>query len=175
MSDLPDFAISVRQPWAWAIVHGGKDVENRVKRAITLGGMDRHKRFAVHASTGMTRDEYEDARDFMRTIGVTCPRPDELVRGGIIGSASIVGVVKESESPWFFGPWALELGDAQPCDPIPSGGQLGAFRWRPGGELREPLPWMTAWPDRPLKARTPVLAEPGPDLFLTTPNHGAGE
>lgn len=22
-------AISVRQPWAWLIIHGGKDIENR--------------------------------------------------------------------------------------------------------------------------------------------------
>ena len=35
----PSVALSVRQPWAWAIIHGGKDVENRTKYAITLGGM----------------------------------------------------------------------------------------------------------------------------------------
>ena len=23
--------LTVRQPWAWAIIHGGKDVENRVR------------------------------------------------------------------------------------------------------------------------------------------------
>jgi hypothetical protein len=24
-------ALTVRQPWAWAIVHGGKDIENRTR------------------------------------------------------------------------------------------------------------------------------------------------
>ncbi|WP_409188395.1 hypothetical protein [Bradyrhizobium sp. RDM4] len=31
---LPEFALSVRQPWAWAIIHGGKDVENRSAPAV---------------------------------------------------------------------------------------------------------------------------------------------
>lgn len=167
MADLPHIAISVRQPWAWAIVFGGKDVENRVKRAITIGGMDRHSRIAVHASTGMTRDEYDEARDFMAGIGVTCPHPSELVRGGIIGSVSIVGTVKESTSPWFFGPWALELADAVPCEPIPSVGQLGAFRWQGGGDLREPLPWMIAWPNRAMRVQP--VATPSAGLFGDQP------
>lgn len=168
MGDFPSFAISVRQPWAWAIIHGGKDVENRVKRAITLGGMDRHSRIAIHASSGMTREEYEAARDFMgHDIGVLCPHPSKLLRGGIIGSVSIVGVVKESESPWFFGPWALELADTEPCDPIACAGQLGAFRWQAGGDFREPLPWMEAWPNQPVRAARSVSAQgaPAPDLF----------
>ncbi|MBB3991317.1 hypothetical protein [Croceicoccus naphthovorans] len=148
--DLPEFAISVRQPWAWAIIHGGKDVENRVKRAITMGGMDKHDRLAVHAATGMTRDEFEAASGFMlRTLGIVCPVPCHLVRGGIIGSVGITGVVKDSDSPWFFGPWALTLIDPVACEPIPSVGQLGAFRWSEAdaSNLREPLPWMRSWPD----------------------------
>jgi hypothetical protein len=34
MIDLPRLAISVRQPWAWAIIHGGKPLENRTAGAI---------------------------------------------------------------------------------------------------------------------------------------------
>lgn len=129
MTGFPAFAISVRQPWAWAIIHAGKDIENRVKRAITMGGMDQHKRLAIHAASGMTRDEYESARQFMQDdCGVSCPHPSELIRGGVIGAVSVVGIVKKSASPWFFGPWGLQLADAAPCDPIPGGGQLGAFR-----------------------------------------------
>lgn len=169
MTWLPEFAISVRQPWAWAIIHGGKDVENRVKRAITNGGMDQQDRIAIHASTGMTREEYESAREFMeRQCNVVCPHPSELVRGGIIGCVSVTGITKASASPWFFGPWALELKDARSCEPIASIGQLGAFRWEAGGELREALLWMKSWPDRPsriAKARAEVA--PAADLFGT--------
>lgn len=151
MVDLPDIALSVRQPWAWAIIYGGKDIENRVRRAITLGGMDRHRRLAIHASSGMTRSEYDDAAEFMETLEVACPPPSELVRGAIIGSVSIVGITKQSASPWFFGPWGLELADAQACETIPCAGQLGAFRWRANvtDAAREPLPWMLQWPAKP--------------------------
>jgi len=154
---IPPFAISVRQPWAWAIIHAGKDVENRVKRAITLGRMDRHPELAIHAATGMTRDEYESARDFMASIGVDCPRPDKLVRGAIIGSVTIQGITKNSPSKWFFGPWALMLIRPLPTDPVPCVGHLGAFEWERGytDEVREPLPWMKSWPDHPGRASRP--------------------
>jgi len=37
-------ALSIQQPWAWAIIHGGKDVENRTWPTKFRG------RFLVHAS-----------------------------------------------------------------------------------------------------------------------------
>ncbi|MCV2395955.1 hypothetical protein OEB99_16690 [Actinotalea sp. M2MS4P-6] len=44
-------AITVKQPWAWAIIHGGKDVENRTRNiAGTYRGL-----VAIHA--GLTDDE----------------------------------------------------------------------------------------------------------------------
>jgi len=36
---LPSIALSVRQPWAWAIIHAGKPVENRSKLAIAAAAM----------------------------------------------------------------------------------------------------------------------------------------
>lgn len=166
MSDLPIFAISVRQPWAWAIIHAGKDIENRVKRAITMGQMDRHKHLAIHAANGMTRDEYESAREFMQSLDVDCPRPDALVRGAVIGAARVAGVCNDSESPWFFGPWGLRLQEQSACDPIPCSGLLGTFRWRRNllEATREPLPWMVAWPERP--GRTGRKSEPQAPLLL---------
>lgn len=32
-----DFALSVRQPWAWAIIFAGKDIENRSWQAVNHG------------------------------------------------------------------------------------------------------------------------------------------
>ncbi|WP_374414255.1 hypothetical protein [Novosphingobium colocasiae] len=153
---LPPFAISVRQPWAWGIIHAGKPLENRIKRAITLGGMDQHRALAIHAAAGMTRDEYEAASTFMASIGVACPRPDELVRGAIIGAVDFAGLTNASDNPWFFGPWALILANPRAVDPIACPGELGAFRWRKGGELRETLPWMKAWPQTARGQRKPA-------------------
>lgn len=144
--ELPRDALSVRQPWAWAIVVGLKDVENRSKFAVTKGGFD-PRPIAIHAAKGMTRDEYEDAAEFMARLGVVCPRPDALVRGAIIGAATVTAVVAQHASPWFFGPRGLLLADARQVGPIPAAGALGYFDWRPGGELAPPLPWMRAWPE----------------------------
>ncbi len=147
--DLPEIAISVRQPWAWAIVAGFKNIENRSTFAVTKGGFE-PRRVAIHASKGMTREEYEDARDFMASLGVRCPRPDCLVRGAIVGAATVTAIVKAHESPWFFGPRGLVLADQVEVPAIPAIGALGYFKWSPSGapEL-EPLPWMKAWPNRP--------------------------
>jgi hypothetical protein len=143
MSDLPTFAISVRQPWAWALIYAGKDIENRSQGAIkfmvpTLG------RRAIHASKGMTRDEYESASDFMASIGITCPAPCDLLRGGIIGSVDVVEVVKDSLSEWFFGPRGLRIENPRPCEFIPSVGALGYFKWKPADASIIPTParWM---------------------------------
>lgn len=127
---LPDIAISVRQPWAWAIVYIGKPLENRSAAAIKYMAPLCGRR-AIHASKGMTRYEYEHARDFMRSLGIECPPPAELQRGGIIGSVNVTGVVSQSDNPWFFGPRALVLTDPKPCDFIPAVGALGYFRWQP--------------------------------------------
>jgi hypothetical protein len=45
-------AITVRQPWAWAIVHGGKDVENRSRN---IAGSYRGP-VAIHASAKKADD-----------------------------------------------------------------------------------------------------------------------
>lgn len=109
----PAIALSVRQPWAWAIIHGGKDIENRSWQAVNHG-LNRLGRIAVHAAKGMTQREYVDASSFMSSIGVICPPAAELERGGIIGSVEVIGVCTASPSPWFFGPRGLVLRDPEP-------------------------------------------------------------
>jgi hypothetical protein len=122
--DLPELALSIRQPFAWAIIDELKDIENRTWRPSHRG------RIAIHASKGMTYAEYERAVEFMRVAcGVRCPLPMELDRGGIIGSVELVDIVTASESPWFEGPFGLVLRDPRPCEFIPARGALGFFRW----------------------------------------------
>lgn len=141
MIEIPEIAISVRQPWAWAIVAGHKSFENRSAAAVRHG-LGEPARRAIHASRGMTRAEYESAAAFMASVGVTCPLPAELERGGIVGVATVEGVVDGDPSPWFFGPRALVLSDAVQVPAIPSVGALGLFRWQAAGELATPAAWM---------------------------------
>lgn len=140
---LPRLALSVRQPWAHAIVAGWKPVENRSWRAPNPALKFRGK-FAVHASKGMTRDEYEGGRDFMAELGFKLPRACDLPRGGIVGVATVVDIVKEHDSDWFFGPRGLVLTNARPVDFIPAAGALGFFEWKPGdvADVPPPARWM---------------------------------
>jgi hypothetical protein len=140
---LPKFALAVRQPWAWGIIYAGKPVENRSWRAWKKDWQFR-ARVAILASQGMTRAEYEQGRDFMASLGVTCPAPADLVRGAIIGHVNIVGNVWKHESPWFFGPGALVLEDPIALDePVPVDGRLDIFEWkRAARPICEPAKWM---------------------------------
>jgi hypothetical protein len=128
VSELPAVALSVHQPWAWAIIYAGKDIENRSWQAISHG-LKQRGRITIHASKRMTQYEYEDAKSYMSVGGVICPAASELERGGIIGSVDVVDVVKESESRWFQGPRGLVLRDPRSCVFIPALGALGYFKW----------------------------------------------
>ncbi|MEN6535697.1 MAG: hypothetical protein ABFD89_18680 [Bryobacteraceae bacterium] len=147
---LPKLALSVRQPWAWAIIYAGKDIENRSWQAVNHG-LRRRGRVCIHAAKGMKKDEYEDARDFIDAIlkaspasALRCPEAIDLLRGGIIGSVDVVDVVTESESDWFMGSRGLVLRDPMPCDFIPAIGALGYFNWAAAdiSIIPEPFRWM---------------------------------
>lgn len=144
---LPTKALSVRQPWAWAIIHAGKDIENRSWQAVNYG-LKVRGRIAIHASKGITQREYQEAAEFMASIGVTCPPSAELIRGGIIGSVHVDDVVTESDSLWFFGPRGLVLSEPRACEPIPSVGALGYFNWKQASDehLPQAYKWMTGEP-----------------------------
>ncbi|MFQ6548247.1 hypothetical protein AADZ90_009835 [Aestuariibius sp. 2305UL40-4] len=140
-SDLPRRALSVRQPWAWAIIHGGKDIENRTLGSIRSGGMETG-RICIHAATGMREEEYRWGLYKLQQVGVTAPHPAELVRGGLIGVVDVVDIVSESGSPWFGGPWGLVLENATPIGPFPAHGALGYFEWVRTEAFSPALPWM---------------------------------
>ncbi|MEL6735301.1 MAG: hypothetical protein AAFO98_05405 [Pseudomonadota bacterium] len=143
---LPPLALSVRQPWAWAIIHGGKVIENRTLGAIRSGNMD-CRTICIHAATGMREKEYRWAVWKLQQIDVTLPRPDELIRGGIIGTVDVVDIViketcPKSHTSWFGGPYGLVLENPQSVQPIPAIGALGYFKWEKAGSLTKPSAWM---------------------------------
>lgn len=139
---LPRLALSVRQPSAWAIIYGGKDIENRTKGSIRAGRMGLG-RICIHAAIGLKEDEFRYIAWRMQGIGVQCPAPRTLPRGAIIGTVDVVEIIDESDSPWFGGAAGLRLADPEPlAEPIPAKGELGYFEWEAGGRLAEPLAWM---------------------------------
>ena len=122
-------AISIRQPWAWLIIHGGKDIENRDWPTKVRG------RVLIHAAKGMTRDEYGTAlgtallaanRDSGHA-SIAVPAMSSVDRGGIIGSVEIVDCVSASPSPWFFGRFGFVLRNPIALPFRPMRGMLGFF------------------------------------------------
>ena len=112
-------AISIRQPWAWLIVNGYKDIENRSWRTKYRGQV------LIHASQGVKKSEYERAKELTDLLGITLPTSFET--GGIVGVATITDCVEQSESPWFFGEKGFVLTDARPIEVIQMKGKLSFF------------------------------------------------
>jgi hypothetical protein len=113
-------ALTIRQPWAWAIIHAGKDIENRSWTNKHVTGT-----IAVHAGSGL------DPLDRLPR-GARKPRPDELVHGAIIGVVDVVDVVDGHRSKWFSGPLGWILSNPRPLpQPIPCPGRLGLWQLPP--------------------------------------------
>jgi hypothetical protein len=121
-------AIAIRQPFAWAVIHNGKDVEPRRASARRLFESAVGERVLIHASKGMTAAEYENGAAFMASIGVRCPQREALQFGGVIGSVFVRDIVTRSDSPWFRkGATALVFSHARPQPFMPVRGQTGLF------------------------------------------------
>ncbi|MDB1113721.1 ASCH domain-containing protein [Pseudomonas extremaustralis] len=122
-------ALSIRQPWAWLIIHGGKDIENRSWHTKFRG------RFLVHAAQGMTRLEYNYVAGHGETVGfledagidVKLPAFEDLQRGGVIGSVELLDSLSDCNSPWYMGDKGFWLRDPKPLPFTPLKGRLGFF------------------------------------------------
>lgn len=112
-------ALSIRQPWAWLIVHGYKDVENRTWRTGFRG------RFGVHASKTFDREGYRWVQQEFPKIKM--PAPEEFGYGAIVGVVDLIDCVTLSGSPWFFGPYGFVLANPLPCSPMRFPGKLYFF------------------------------------------------
>ena len=116
-------ALSIKQPFAWLIVHGYKPVENRPWTTAFRG------RLLIHASrTFANFDPQEFYRygfddDFIKMLYSPL-----MAIGAILGEADLTEVVRESDSEWFKGPYGFEFANPVAYDiPIPYKGMLGIF------------------------------------------------
>ena len=113
-------AISIRQPWAWLIVNGYKDIENRVW-ATNLRG-----RVLIHAGQSKS-DTTPEALAHIKRRYRLANLPDKFDTGGIVGIAEITDCVRHHRSRWFNGPFGWVLADAQRLPIKPCKGQLKFF------------------------------------------------
>lgn len=129
-------ALTIRQPWCWAILYAGKDIENRDWNTNLRG------RIAIHAAKGMTREEYQDGIEFIALAAyeagmsnlveyrkikdLVIPDYEEMTRSAIVGTVEIVSSLRESTSPWFQGRFGFQLANPRSLvQPIPIKGYLG--------------------------------------------------
>lgn len=122
-------AISLRSPWWWFILYGGKDVENRDWPTRFRGTV------YLHSSSWWKGSEIFDDVEFGcsitgRTWELTREQ-EELKRGRgcIVGTVEIVDCVTTSASPWFFGKYGFVLRNPVAFSrPVPCKGALRFFQ-----------------------------------------------
>lgn len=117
---VPDLALSIRQPWCWALAAGFKPVENRtwVVPSHVLG-----QTIALHASKTIEHAVVDEVRRMCFDV------EPKLHTAAIVGVARLVDCIDKSDSAWFVGPYGFVFEDAvQLPVPIPCKGSLGFFR-----------------------------------------------
>lgn len=133
--ELPQKALSIMQPWAWLIVNGHKDIENRDWPTRFRGEVAIHagKKIDKNAAWYMSQGVHPAAGtrlplDHPAFIQKDPPW-DDLI-GGIVGVAEIIGCVEGSANPWFVGRYGFVIRNARTVPFIPVKGALGFFDWR---------------------------------------------
>lgn len=117
-------ALTVCQPWAWAIaIEGaaGKDVENRTWSTDYRGVI------LIHAGLSKKFLGSLDCREYPG-----CPVPpaaDDMVYGAFVAAARVVGCVRNSRSLWAeTGCWHWQLADRVALrKPVPAKGKQGLW------------------------------------------------
>lgn len=115
-------ALSIRQPWAWAVCAGVKRTENRTWTTEHRGTI------AIHASTSM-----QVVNAFRRESGCKLFSGDWFMAGAIIGFADIVDIASygpQHESDLFAeGPYCWTMAKGRFLkEPIPLPGKLNLFK-----------------------------------------------
>lgn len=111
--------LTVAQPWAWAIIHGPKRIENRTWRCSHIGPL------LIHA--GKSR-EWIGSHD--PEALPNCPEEDDFVYGAIIGMVTMVGcepITRQLGRAFAEGPWCWMLCDPVAFHPVPYRGAQGLF------------------------------------------------
>lgn len=125
-------ALTLYQPWGFAVVHRGKDIENRSWSPPKK--MQAEKPFfAIHAG----RHYDEPGANWLRARGVTWS-PSDILHGYLLGVAKLSDVIKHSNSKWFMGEYGWCLSHITPLPkPIKCNGSQGL--WYVGEAITEQI------------------------------------
>ena len=93
--------LSVRNPWAYLLIHGPKDIENRSWKPSPK----HYGTIAIQAATNKAKG-FKAIRTEIEARGIPLD-PEKFVFGAIIGTVELYDCVESSESEWFTGPYGL--------------------------------------------------------------------
>lgn len=129
------YALSLYPIWAWLVVNGYKDVENRKWATLWRG------RTLIHANGSMTMRDYEEAFKFACSIDSELAKkiPSfadcQKLAGNIIGSVKIVEMLPKPTAEYFSSAWHFEgfygLKLSAPrayASPVAQRGNVGFFK-----------------------------------------------
>lgn len=122
--------LSLHPIWAWAVLYGGKDVDNRTATTRHRG------RVLIHASDHKAplAEEQDMRTELSFLTGI--PRaelPVTFLRGAILGSVELVDCVTEARSKWavpHHRHWLLQTPRALPEPVLNVKGKQSPWRWR---------------------------------------------
>jgi hypothetical protein len=112
-------ALSVRQPWAWAIAQSIKTVENCSWRTLRRGPL------VIHANKS-----WRSCPGHYSELLPGLPPVKQLDSGALVGVVKVsdcVPVADVTGDPFATGPWCWTLCSAVEIQPVPFRGQVGLF------------------------------------------------
>jgi hypothetical protein len=130
-------ALTVKQPWAYLIMRGLKDVENRTRQTKYRGPLAIHA--AQKPSIAWTkRSEVGLSHLSQQDYDVAwLVREENWDAGCVLGVVDLIDCVRDSDSQWAFPDhWHLILANPRRVTiPIPATGRLGLWEWNEQGLL----------------------------------------
>ena len=120
----PKKIITIKQPWAWAIIHIGKDIENRKWRTKFRG------RVFIHSSLVWDNFGWNWLKANMPNK-IPSNHNQMQVFGHAIGVVDVVDCVDKSDSDWFMGPYGIVLKNPEPIKPYKVTGRLSITKADP--------------------------------------------
>lgn len=120
-------ALSVRQPWAFAISTGVKRIENRSKpwghrgEILIQAGQIENIEDVAAVLRALAQDSGESVGVWRRRYAA------RRALGCIVARVTIVDCVRRHPSIWFTGPFGYVLADAQALAPLRYPGKQGPF------------------------------------------------
>lgn len=116
--------LSVRQPWAWAILHAGKTIENRTWPTAYRGPL------LIHAG------QREEPAGWAALEAMELELPLHVQTGGIVGIVDLTDCVCAHPSRWAIPDhWHWVLANPRPLPFQPMKGKLGIFHADTAGLL----------------------------------------